>query len=235
MWCLSIQRTIAQGPFSQSEKAALGQFSNRLSTCAALSRAFSSAMALGVLEAFEVSGRAIVLINRRGEVLKANASAERLLKGDDVRIVRRKLIAKDSRATAELDRSLHDLFWRRSGSGFSTVVSLPRAGRKALLAHPVRLSGMAANALADCQAAIILVDIDKRSYPSELSLRAAFQLSPAEARLAARLATGDLLETVAEQLGIAKETARNQLKSIFSKVGIHRQAELVAILATFEG
>lgn len=93
---------------------------------------------------------------------------------------------------------------------------------------------MAANALADCQAAVILVDPDKRSYPSELSLRAAFQLSPAEARLAARLAAGDLLETVAEQLGIAKETARNQLKSIFSKVGIHRQAELVAILSTLE-
>jgi len=133
-----------------------------------------------------------------------------------------------------LDRSLHYLLWRRSAPGFSTIVSLPRAGQKALLAHPVRLSGMAANALADCKAAVILVDPDKRSYPSELSLRAAFQLSPAEARLAARLAAGDLLETVAEQLGIAKETARNQLKSIFSKVGIHRQAELVAILSALE-
>lgn len=92
---------------------------------------------------------------------------------------------------------------------------------------------MAANAVADCQAAVILVDPNSRNYPAESSLRAAFQLTSAEARLAARLATGDSLETIAGQLGIAKETARNQLKSIFAKIGIHRRAELVAVLASF--
>jgi DNA-binding CsgD family transcriptional regulator/PAS domain-containing protein len=233
LWCLSIQRTIEQGPFSQAEKTALGRFSNRLSSSAALARALSAATAMGVLDAFEVSGKAVVLIDRHGEVFKANPSAERLLKGD-VRIVKRKLIAKDARATAELDRALHDLLWRRSGSCLSSVVSLPRVGQRPLLAHPIRLSRLAANALADCQAAVILVDPNTRSHPSESSLRAAFQLTSAEARLAARLTAGASLESAAERLGIAKETARNQLKSIFSKIGIHRQAELVAVLASLE-
>jgi DNA-binding CsgD family transcriptional regulator len=60
-------------------------------------------------------------------------------------------------------------------------------------------------------------------------------LSEAEARLAARLASGEALEMVAEQFGIAKETGRSQLKSIFAKTGVHRQAELVALLAPLLG
>jgi DNA-binding CsgD family transcriptional regulator len=73
-----------------------------------------------------------------------------------------------------------------------------------------------------------------RIHPSESSLRAAFQLTSAEARLAARLAAGAPLEGIAEQIGIAKETDRNQLKSIFSKIGVHRQAELIAVLASLK-
>ena len=64
-----------------------------------------------------------------------------------------------------------------------------------------------------------------------MNLRSVFRLTEAEARLAAQLAFGNSLETVADQFGIAKETARSQLKSIFAKTGVHRQAELVAVLA----
>jgi DNA-binding CsgD family transcriptional regulator len=232
LWCLSLQRTIGQGPFSGAEKSALGQLSNSLSSSAALARALSSATAAGTLDAFEISGSAVVLVNRRGEVFRTNTSAERLLKGD-VRIIKRRLVAKDRRATVELDRALHDLLWRPPGAGLSAMVSLPRGGRLPLLAHPVKLSRLASNAFADCQAAVILIDPERRPRPSESSIRAAFLLTAAEARLAVRLGAGDSLETAAEQLGIVKETGRNQLKSIFAKTGVHRQAELVAILASF--
>jgi DNA-binding CsgD family transcriptional regulator len=60
-------------------------------------------------------------------------------------------------------------------------------------------------------------------------------LSEAEARLASRLASGEALEMVTEQFGIAKETGRSHLKSIFAKTGVHRQAELVALLAPLLG
>jgi DNA-binding CsgD family transcriptional regulator len=55
----------------------------------------------------------------------------------------------------------------------------------------------------------------------------------AEARLAAVVASGESLERSAERLGIAKETSRSQLKSIFAKTGCHRHSELVAVLSTF--
>jgi DNA-binding CsgD family transcriptional regulator len=229
LWAVALQRTIDQGPFSADEKDELAQLSNRLSTGAAIARALSASAASGALEAFEMSGTAVVLLNRHGGVLKANQSAERLLV-DDIQIVNGQLTANDARATTALNRAIHTLLWRPTG-GLSAPVALPRASRRPLLAYPARLSASTANALADCQAMVILVDPDTRSRTPEMSLRSVFCLTEAEARLAAQLAFGNSLETVADQFGIAKETARSQLKSIFAKTGVHRQAELVAVLA----
>lgn len=41
--------------------------------------------------------------------------------------------------------------------------------------------------------------------------------------------TDDSLDAIANEFGIAKETGRNQLRSIFEKTGVHRQAEWVAL------
>jgi len=229
LWAVALQRTIDQGPFSAEEKDELARISSRLATGAAIARALSAAAANGALEAFEMSGTAVVLLNRHGKVFKANQTAERLLV-DDVQIVKGQLTAKDARATTALKRAIHDLLWRPSG-GLSAPVALPRASRRPLLAYPARLSHSTANALADCQAMVILIDPDRGSPTPETNLRTIFRLTEAEARLATRLAQGESVEKVAEQFGIAKETARSQLKSIFTKTGVHRQAELVAVLA----
>ena len=67
---------------------------------------------------------------------------------------------------------------------------------------------------------------------TEMVLRSTFGMTAAEARLAGRMAAGESLEFATEQIGIAKDTGRNQLKSIFLKVGVKRQSELVAVLAS---
>ncbi|WP_421866258.1 alpha/beta fold hydrolase [Parvibaculum sp.] len=61
--------------------------------------------------------------------------------------------------------------------------------------------------------------------------RSAFGLTPAEARLAARLRFGLSLKEASGELGISVNTARNQLKSVFEKLGVNRQADLVRHLA----
>jgi DNA-binding CsgD family transcriptional regulator len=230
LWCLSIQRTIDQGPFSETEKGQLARLSKRLSTSAAIARALGASAAAGALEAFEISGTAVVLIDRHGKVFKANQSAQRLLVGD-ARIQKGRLVVKDASAMAALNAALQDVLGRRAG-GLAAPVALPRGGRRPLLAYPAKLSSATANALADCQAIMVLIDPDAGPRPPEATLRSVFRLSEAEARLGAQMASGESLETAAERLSIAKETSRTQLKSIFAKTGVHRQAELVAVLAT---
>lgn len=64
-------------------------------------------------------------------------------------------------------------------------------------------------------------------------LAALWEFTPAEARLAHRLAQGADLRHAAAQLGIGYGTARGYLKALFRKTGAHRQAELVRqLLAT---
>jgi DNA-binding CsgD family transcriptional regulator len=55
-------------------------------------------------------------------------------------------------------------------------------------------------------------------------------LTPAESDLAAELVRGLDVAAAAERLGITRTTARNQLRSILSKTGAHRQGELLRLL-----
>ena len=61
-------------------------------------------------------------------------------------------------------------------------------------------------------------------------LRSLFGLTPAEAKLAARLARGDALAAAADELGISYATARTQLAMIFRKTDTSRQGELIRLL-----
>ncbi|WP_407178004.1 helix-turn-helix transcriptional regulator [Bradyrhizobium sp. STM 3562] len=230
IWCLSIQRGIDQAPFSPEEKAKLTQLSRSLSTVVTFALALGSAASSAVLDAFDVSQTAAILLNRQAEVIRTNRTADRLLMGE-VRISGERLTAPDTAATAALDRALHRLLWAPSGASLMPAIPLPRTGQMPILAYPLKLPSLSASAMAAAQAAVVLIDPSARGRPIETSLRAAFRLTPAAARLATLLASGDPLESICEQLGISKETGRNQLKSIFAKTGTNRQAELVLAMA----
>jgi DNA-binding CsgD family transcriptional regulator len=67
-------------------------------------------------------------------------------------------------------------------------------------------------------------------------LRQLYGLTPAEARICMLLSQGVSMPIAAQRQGVSYETARSHLKSIFSKIGVTRQTELVALLhRTFPG
>lgn len=63
-------------------------------------------------------------------------------------------------------------------------------------------------------------------------LQCHFGLTPAEARLALHLVTGETLRSAEVKLSISYETARTSLKNIFRKTGTCRQVELVIVILT---
>src|SRR5262249_54185864 len=63
-------------------------------------------------------------------------------------------------------------------------------------------------------------------------LRSHFGLTPAEARLALHLVTGETLRSAAAKLTISYETARSHLKNIFKKTATCRQTQLVVVILT---
>jgi len=231
VWCVSINRSIARGPFSAGEKRQLGQLSRKLASAAALAQALGFAASKATLEAFDVSGTAAVLLDRQAQVIRTNGAADRLQRERSVRIVGRHLGSDDPTATAALNRALHELLWARTGANLMPPIALPRASQPPILAYPLKLPSLSANPLGSAQAVIVLVDPRAKVTTPEAGLRQAFRLTQAEARLASRLAAGEALNDVCDRLGIAKETGRNQLKSIFAKTGVNRQAELVLLMS----
>lgn len=70
--------------------------------------------------------------------------------------------------------------------------------------------------------------------PSPSILAGLFDLTPAEARLAASLSQGRPLKDAAADSNITFKSGRTYLERIFAKTGTHRQSELVALLKSAE-
>jgi DNA-binding CsgD family transcriptional regulator len=66
--------------------------------------------------------------------------------------------------------------------------------------------------------------------PEQLLVRA-FDLTPAEARLAAEIGAGRSLPAIAREAGISHETLRSRLKVVFDKTRTARQTDLALLVA----
>jgi DNA-binding CsgD family transcriptional regulator len=192
--------------------------------------AVRAAFADAAMGAFEVSGLPAALLDRRGQVVRLNEPAKALL-GVELSLVGRRLASSNKEATAALSVALKALLSEHRTSAVLAPVGLPRAGHCPLLAYPVRLAASQSDLSFVCQPFLIFIDVDARRSPTPALLTSLLRLTPAEARLGARLATGEALEAAAEALGISKDTAKTQLSSIFAKTGAHRQAELVVLFS----
>ena len=77
------------------------------------------------------------------------------------------------------------------------------------------------------QPRVIVIVREGRRVPSEQILRLAFGLTAAEAEIALALATGLSRERIALRRNVSLGTLRQQIKSIFAKADVSREAELV--------
>jgi len=86
----------------------------------------------------------------------------------------------------------------------------------------------------EVRALLTLNALGPKPGPPAAILAKTFRLTPSEAKLACIIARGASPGIAAGELKISRETARNQLKSVFAKTDTHRQSELVALLLQVE-
>jgi len=78
---------------------------------------------------------------------------------------------------------------------------------------------------------IVFINEPERHYAIDTRiLMSLYGLTKAEVNLAKLLAEGANLDQAAAELGIARNTARAQLRSIFAKTGVSRQSMLVSLI-----
>jgi DNA-binding CsgD family transcriptional regulator len=189
----------------------------RLTTTAAESQLFGGAMAdLAV---------ATLILDHDGRVLRRNAMADRLLERGALALgPGDRLIAGTPSGATTLARLLAD----PPEPGAEQILVLTGPDGETLNA---RARAVPSSAYGDgARLALFLPDPARAHAPGSDLLRDRFQLTPAEAALAAQLAQGAALADAARLLGIAYNTARSHLRAIFAKTGTHRQVELVTLL-----
>ncbi|RVT91713.1 hypothetical protein EOD42_20525 [Rhodovarius crocodyli] len=81
-------------------------------------------------------------------------------------------------------------------------------------------------------AMVTILDPSRRRLPSQAFLREAFGFTAAEAALALDLADGLAAADCASLRGVSVHTVRSQLRALFAKTGLCRQAELVSLILT---
>ena len=230
-WCLLLQRSVERSPFSRKELEELADLSLELSETAAQAQLLGFARSHGALGVFDLLNLPAALLDRYGQLVSVNHTAEQLF-GDDVTISEGHVRSFNHNATAVLNQALSDFLTSDDTAAIMRFVSLPRRGdRRPLLVSAIRLSEISQSVFARCQTVLLFFDLDRHGQPPEAVLRQCLGLSAAEARLAVGLASGENLKALAKQLNITKETARHELKSVFTKLNVHRQAELVALLS----
>ena len=80
------------------------------------------------------------------------------------------------------------------------------------------------------RAIVFVVDPERSPISPERYLRRLYNLTRAEAAVAAEVLEADGLQAVAGRLGVSLETVRTHLAHVFAKTGTRRQAELVRLL-----
>jgi DNA-binding CsgD family transcriptional regulator len=182
---------------------------------------------------------ATLVLDEKGRILNTNSIARELLaQGDGVYVSENQLHLADRSADARLQRLVVDAIAAQRGgtTGMARALRIPRPSNRqdyGLVIKPVPLSEWA-EGQASPFLAVFISDPEGLEAVSEQALRtslqALFQLTPAEANLAIKLARGMSLAEVSTAQNISQHTARAQLKSIFSKTGVTRQAELVRLV-----
>ncbi|MBR1241573.1 response regulator transcription factor [Bradyrhizobium sp. AUGA SZCCT0240] len=169
--------------------------------------------------------RKVVAVNQRAVVLLEQGLLLRISPASE-------LMFAAHHTDEKLRHALQSAFASPTLSPANFTVMNGSSKRYAVLVLPFRTSRTLATVGADRGLALVLINDRRRAPvpPSEL-LKSLYGLSHAEANVVLRITEGNSMQTAADRLGICRATARNQLAAAMAKLGVHRQAELVGVVA----
>ncbi|MCJ2071553.1 helix-turn-helix transcriptional regulator [Methylobacterium sp. J-030] len=225
LWCLSLQRTVAQGPFEAHEQERLATLSPLLRRAGLLTMMVEKARLAGLNQAFDVIDRAALVLDSEGRALCWNTAFEALL-GPDLKLTGGRLVAEDPEAARQLEA-----LTRPCGRAPISAVVVARRDAQPIAIHVVPLVGQSRGLFAGGRTLLLCRVAGATPVPAATILQTAYRLTPAEARLTQALSGGDSLAEAASRFAVTAATARSQLKAIFAKTGATRQADLVRLVA----
>jgi DNA-binding CsgD family transcriptional regulator len=218
------------GSLRAEEECVLASFTQRLIEIAAVSGARGSGTSpTAALNAMHLPA---IALDQHGFVADVNAAADAVF-DHNIKIKDKRLFVRDPDARTLLKEAVDQLKDLPRLAPFEPVI-VPRMEKLPVIVRIWPFDGPAHQPGQDVRALLTLNALGPKPGPPAAILAKTFRLTPSEAKLACIIARGAPPDIAARELKISRETARNQLKSVFAKTDTHRQSELVALLLQVE-
>ena len=227
---LTIQRTVAQGPYSPEELQHLDRLVPFVRQAVSLSESLYQPPDLmqALAEIIDLIPDAAYVLNNRGEVVLSNALGNHLVRSEPC-------VELQDRRFVFCDEHFQQLFFRAvtrvsqagvpGADGMPEMMFVQRSDSLPLILsiRPLGHSELMVGGLL-----VTASDPSFRSFPDAAKIARYFGLSPAEAQLCEDLVTGMCLRDIAEKRHKSEATVRSYLKQVFQKTGCTRQGQLIS-------
>jgi DNA-binding CsgD family transcriptional regulator len=233
IFVFAVERAHRKGPMEPERVARLNMTQPHLARSALLCAHLGMTRAQTAADALGATGVPAAVLDRSGRAIAANSHLDRCAPAIEIG-------AKGAiRLTQPRARGLFESALASGRGGKRLLQSIPVAGSGRTLpfiAHLVPLHGSARDLFSRAEWILFAtLPSSSSATPDAEILANLFDLTAAEARVARRLVTGDSVAEIARELSVQTNTVRAHLKSVFSKTGVRRQAELASLLARTAG
>jgi DNA-binding CsgD family transcriptional regulator/PAS domain-containing protein len=223
-----LSRQTERGPFERAEAQRLDELRPHLARSVLISARLQLERARAASQALAAMRIPALVLGETGKVISANSLAEAMSGYVNWRAYDR-VSLKDPTA----DHLLRDAMAAIGSERGSAVSSFPVRDTREnamMVAHviPIRLS--VRDIFLRCAAILTLTPVTPPQAPPVELIQCLFDLTPAEARVARSLASGETVEEIALERSLSVNTVRTHVRGVLEKTGCNRQAEIIAIL-----
>ncbi|WP_298449214.1 LuxR C-terminal-related transcriptional regulator [uncultured Marinobacter sp.] len=227
---LTVQRTVAQGPYEQRELAALNRLVPFVRQTIGLAQTFhqhpSAEQSLSAI--VELISEAAFVLNNQGLVVLANLRGDELMEREPCLAIRNQRFCFQSevvqKAFFRAITSVSDAATGEEPVRPETLI----VGRELEAPLAMTFRPLGHNELLTGGVLITVINSESRVFPSAAEIAEYFLLSPVEAEVCEDLVTGLSLKDIAAKRHKSEATIRSYLKQIFHKTGQSRQGQLIS-------
>ena len=236
---LSVHRCAKKRPpFSDTELTVVARLGRHVESSLRLSiRLFDAELLkLGLGEALTRVGIGVFALNSSGRVIFVNHAGRSLI-GDGLFLVKDRLFAPSKVERLALETAIQQAIHpvpETIVAERKPVILYRREDKRPLALYVLPITPPphpAMEFITNACAIALAIDFEAGEPADPTLLRDIFGLTLGEARVAVLVGSGLAPREAAKKLGITEDTARAVLKHVFSKTGVSRQGELVALLS----
>lgn len=228
---MSLKRGIDREHYDPAEIRSINDVLPKVEMAAAVSRAFMKAEKRGMRSVLEQRGEGLIEFDPRGRVIATNRSGEALI-GSAFGLKQGWLTPPLPEDNDRMQRAIAAALDEPPRVASVVLGSAVPDVRFVMRTMPV--AGVARDVFGATAALATIIVWEKPEAPPDalvLVLRESFDVTGAEARVAALVGLGVTLADSARILSIGLGTARNYFKAAQTKIGVSRQAELASLVA----